>query len=331
MKAAVCREWGGPGVLQVEDRPIPALSPNDIRVSVRSAGIAFQDTLLIAGKYQTRPPFPVCPGNEICAQVEECGTAVSGLKPGDRILALLPSGGYAEQAVLPEGAAVRIASDIEDNDAGVLGMAYGTAYQGLVDRAQLKAGEFLLVRGAGGGVGVGLAAVQIGAALGARVIAVASSKARRERALAAGAHHTIDSADPDFRDAVFAITGNQGIGVIFDTVGSHFKEQVLRCIGRRGRVLIVGFAGGEIPQIPAHYILNKVCSVIGVTWGYSMFLSEPAYYRAVLQAVVAMYQAGAIKPHITRIVSLSGAREALLDLIANRLDGRAVIAMDRSH
>jgi NADPH2:quinone reductase len=329
MKAAVCREWGGPGVLQVEERPTPALSPNEVRVIVKSAGIAFQDTLLIAGKYQTRPPFPVCPGNEICAEVAECGTDVSGLKPGDQIIALLPSGGYAEQAVLPEGAAVKIASDIAHHDAGVLGMAYGTAYQGLVDRAQVKAGEFLLVRGAGGGVG--LAAVQIGAALGARVIAVASSKTRRERAIAAGAQYVVDSAQPHVRDAVFAITGDRGADVIVDTVGSDFKEQVLRCIGLHGRILIVGFAGGEIPQIPAHTILNKVCSVIGVSWGYSVFLNEPAYYRTVLQAVVAMYQAGAIKPHIGRVVSLSGAREALADLIANRLDGRAVIAMDRSH
>ncbi|HVR55349.1 MAG TPA: NADPH:quinone oxidoreductase family protein [Pseudolabrys sp.] len=328
MKAAVCHEWGGPLVLHVEERPRPALSANEVRVAVRSAGIAFQDTLLIAGKYQTKPNFPVCPGNEICAEVEECGNGVRNLKPGDKIIALLPSGGYAEQAILAEGSAVKIASEIDDYDAGVLGMAYGTAYQALVGRAQLKAGEYLLVRGAGGGVG--LPAVQIGAALGARVIAVASSKGRRERAMASGAHHAIDSAEPNFRDAVFSLTGGQGADVILDTVGREFREQVLRCVRRRGRILIVGFAGGEIPQIPAHYILNKLCSVIGVSWGYSVFLDEPANYRATLEAIVAMYEAGAIKPNISRIVSLSGVREVLADIIANRLDGRAVIAIDRS-
>jgi NADPH2:quinone reductase len=326
MKAAICRTWGPPSVLTVEEVTSPALLPTTVRIKVHAAEVGFQDVLMIAGKYQSKPDFPFIPGNEVSGKVLECGSEATAYKPGDRVLALVTHGGYAEQVVAPEAAVVKLPSEVDFVSAAVLGMAYGTAFNGLVDRAQLAPGETLLVRGAGSGVG--LAAVDLARELGATIVAAASSNEKRSTAAKAGAHHVINTSVEDLRTRVMEITAGKGADVIFDPIGADFKQSCLRCIARKGRILVVGFAGGEIPAIPANYLILKYCSILGVNWGPFYGASEPQRFREVLGELLRMCASGKIHPGIGHTYPLERVSDALTLLASRKAVGRIALICD---
>lgn len=326
MKAFVCRQWGDPSVLRYEDIAPPPLRPGNIRVEVHAADIGFHDVLMLAGKYQVKPPFPFIPGAGVAGIVRECGESLRHLAVGDRVVARLPAGGFAEEAIVPAGAAVKVPDTVGFSEAVVLSAPYSTAYQGLVDRGNIVPGEVLLVRGAGGGVG--RAAVVIGHAMGAVVIAAASSAEKLDEARLASADYLINTSVEDVRGRVLEITEGRGADVIFDPVGADFKQACLRSIARRGRILIVGFAGGEIPEIPAHYVLNKFCAVIGVYWGYSE--KEAAHYQEILAEVLRMRSEGRIPALPIRTIGPERVISALNALSSRSSVGSTVMAFDRT-
>ncbi|SPP98101.1 NADPH:quinone oxidoreductase family protein [Bradyrhizobium vignae] len=316
MKGFVCRQSGEPSVLEYEEVPSRPLDAGEIRIEVRAADAGFHDTLMIAGRYQRKPAFPFIPGEGVAGTVRECGESASGHAVGDRVVARLPSGGgFAEEAIVLAGAAITIPEVVSFAEAAVLSASYATAYQGLVDRAQVCRGEVLLVRGAAGGVG--RAAVEIGYALGALVIAAASSPEKLSIARRAGASHLINTTTEDVRGRVLEITEGRGADVIFDTVGTDFKQACLRCVARRGRILVVGFAGGEIPLIPAHYMINKFCAVLGVAMSYATFEKEPAHYRQVIGEVLRMRANARIGPLLVNTVG-AGQLVAALGALSSR-------------
>jgi NADPH2:quinone reductase len=279
---------------------------------------------MVGGKYQTRPSFPFCPGNVVTGTVDECGAGVNEFSIGDRVLAVLPYGGYAEQAVAGEETVVSVPDSVSFADAAALGMGHATAYLGLVDRGSLAAGEVLLVRGAGGGLGH--AAVELGQRLGAVVIATGSSSAKLEVAAESGALHLINPLIDDLRTRVLDITAGRGVDVIFDPVGSDFTQSCLRTIGWRGRILVVGFAGGEIPAIPSQYVLNKFCSIIGVSWGNYFCQREPGRFRSILQQILEMCAAGCFRRPAARIVPYHEAVSVLREIALRSSMGRSVMS-----
>lgn len=323
MKAIVCREWGHPSVLRLEDIAVPPVSSAEVRIRVRAADVAFQHVLMVAGKYQALPDFPFVPGDVVAGEIDACGDGVDGYQVGERVLAVIPAGGYAEQAIATADALVRIPGGVSDAEAVVIGMTYATAHVGLIDRALRARGEALLVRGAGGGVG--RAAVELGRLLGAMVISAVSTPEKHAAAIAAGAAHVIDTTSEDVRNRVLELTGGSGADVIFDTVGSDFKQSCLRAIGRNGRILIVGFAGGEIPDIPASYILNKNCAVIGVNWGNSVRRDEPARFRRVLTDLLDLCAQQLIRPQVTRVIGPNEILSALGAISTRASVGRTVL------
>jgi NADPH2:quinone reductase len=324
MKAIVCRDWGDPCVLRLEDIDTPRVSNGHVLVLVRAADVAFQHVLMVAGKYQTRPDLPFVPGDVIAGEISVCGEDVDGYQIGDRVLALVPAGGYAEQAVASQHGMAKIPEPVSDAEAVVIGMTYATAHTGLIGRARLRSGDVLLVRGAAGGVG--RAAVELGRVLGATVIAATSTAAKAAIAAEAGAHHVIDTTNEDVRARVLDLTGGHGADVIFDTVGADFKQSCLRTIARDGRILIVGFAGGEVPEIPASYILNKNCTVMGVNWGNSVWRNDPVRFRQVLAELMTLCAQRRIRPLISEMIKPTEIASALSALSGRASVGRTVLS-----
>lgn len=327
MKAFFCHGWGDASTLRFEPFPVRPLQRGEVRIDVGAADIGFQDALMIAGKYQLKPAFPFVPGNVAAGRVSESADGAIDLKAGDRVVALMPYGAFSQQVILPAASAVKLPDAVAFDEAAVLAMPYATAYQGLVDRAQLQPKDVLLVRGAAGGVG--LAAVELGRALGATVIAAASSRQKLAVCAAAGADHLVNTSDDDVRERVLSLTTGRGADVIFDTLGTDFKNVCLRSIARRGRILIVGFAGGEIPAIPANYVLMKLCAILGVGWGYSVFEKEPAHYREVLSSLLTMRAAGRIAPRALKRVGPDGLQGALLSMTSRAASGRSVLVFEQ--
>lgn len=323
MKAIICQQWGDPSALTYEEVSSQPLAPGHVRIAVHAADVGYQDVVMVAGKYALKPQLPFTPGNVVSGVIRECGDDVTDHAAGDRVLALLPFGGFTEEVVVPAQSAVAIQDAVSLPDAAALGIAYGTAYQGLVERARITPGEVLLVRGAAGGVG--RAAVELGHTLGAVVIAAASSPDKLNAARRAGADHLIDTSSEMVRDRVLEITDGRGADVIFDPVGADFKQACLRSIARKGRILIVGFAGGEIPSIPAHYILNKYCAVLGVAWGFSVFEKEPSDYRKVLTDLLNMRAKNQITPLISNTIRPEQISSALRGLSSRSSIGRTVV------
>lgn len=326
MKAFHCHRWGGPEALVFENIMLQPAAADQIRVDVLAADMGYQDLLILAGQYMVKPALPFSPGNVVAGIVSETGTTQRHAV-GDRVLALLPYGGYSETVLVPAEAAVPLPDTVEFDEAAAFGIAHATAYQALVDAAELRPGEVLLVRGASGGVG--RAAIEIGRALGAAVIAAASSPEKLQSAAAAGAQYLVDIQAENLRDRTMELTGGRGADVILDTVGSDFREACLRSIARKGRILIVGFAGGEIPQIPAHYILNKYCSVRGVAWGFSVFEREPKDYIRILSSVLELRKSGQIARPLINTVPPEGVVTALQALQSRSSIGRSVIDFRR--
>ena len=326
MLAVVCRALTGLDGLGIEELPAPEPGPDEVRIRVQAAGLNFADTLIVKGQYQERPPLPFVPGMEIAGTIDACGGRVVGLAPGERILATLQHGGFAEAAVAAADDVVRLPDGVDGVTAASMPIAYGTAYGALCWSGRLQAGETLMVHGAGGGVG--LAAVECGHVLGAKVIATARGAAHLDAASAHGADHLIDTAAEDVRERVLELTGGRGVDVIFDPIGGELFTASLRAIAWEGRILVIGFASGEIPQIPANRLLLKNAGAIGFYWG-SYRRRDPTRVRAAFDQLLRWCAEGRIRPHASDVLPLAKAREALELLLTRRSTGKVVLRMDQ--
>jgi NADPH2:quinone reductase len=324
MKAIVCRAFGPPSDLTVEEVPRPAPTATGVTIAIHRAGLNFPDVLMVQGKYQVKPPFPFTPGAEVAGVVTAVGHDVVKFGPGDRVLALCSTGGFAEEVTAEQAMTFKISDAMSFADAAGFGLTYGTTYHALVDRAKLRPGETLLVLGAGGGVGT--AAVQLGAALGATVIAAAGSPTKLAAAKAAGAHETLDYTTEKLADRVKALTNGKGVDVVYDAVGGDMFDASLRCIAWEGRLLIIGFASGRIPEIPANRLLLKGCSAVGVFWG-AFAAHDPQANERNFEELMRMYGQGLLHPTIGATYALEDAARAIADLEDRKIVGKALICV----
>ncbi len=324
MKALVCSEFGPIGQLRVQDVAPPALGERAVRIRVQACGINFPDILLVEGKYQVRPPLPFYPGGEVAGTISEVGAGVTGLKVGQRVMATIFWGGLAEEAVVPAKAIVPVPDEMDMLRAAVFQGGHTTSYHALKQRGTLKSGETLLVLGAGGGVG--MAAMQLGRAMGARVIGVVSSARKAEALRAEGFADLIDLGQEDLRKAVGRLTGGEGVDVVFDPVGGELFGQACRTARRNGRILIVGFASGQIGQYATNLALLKENAVIGVNY-MSFFEHERAEVERNFAELMEIYRCGAIKPRIDRVFTLDQAVEALAAVADRSAIGKIVVAI----
>lgn len=329
MKAVVCRELGLDKAAVEEVAP-PKLTDTGVRIAVHSIGVSFANLLVMEGKHQNKHAPPFTPGTEVAGIVMACGPKATLFKPGDRVVAGVKTGGFAEQVVAPEETVFRLPEKVSFDAAVQFPTIYATAYGALAWRASLQAGEVLLVHGAAGGSG--LAAIEIGRRLGARVIATAGSAAKVQAALDHGADVAINYKDEDFRDRVLALTDGRGADVIFDPVGGKTFDDSLRCIAPEGRIIPMGFAGGTIPQIPANIVLVKNITVIGLYWGYYMgWARQPALpgtaekVRAAFDQLLAWTAEGHLQPHTWRTYPMAEFRQALSAVSSREVIGRVVL------
>ena len=322
MKAVLCKAFGPAEDLVLEDVASPTIKKNEILLDVHAAGVNFPDTLIIEGKYQFKPPFPFSPGGEAAGVVAEVGEKVSHLKPGDRVMALTGWGSFAEQVAVPGYNVLPMPDAMDYATAAAFSMTYGTSMHALKQRANLQAGETLLVLGASGGVG--LAAVEIGKAMGARVIAAASSAEKLEVAKNAGADELINYSETSLKDAVRKLTNGQGLDVIYDPVGGDLFDEAVRTLNWRGRLLVVGFASGRIPELPINLTLLKGASVVGVFWG-AFTQREPEANLANFQELFAMYAKGQIKPLVSQTYGLEDYAAAINALGQRKAVGKVVV------
>ncbi len=325
MKAVVCKAYGPPSSLVVEEVASPEPSAGEVLIAVAAAGVNFPDTLIIEGKYQFKPPPPFTPGGEIAGVVTKLGAGVTSVKVGDRVVALMPFGGYAEEAVVSPQQLVKVPDGVDLAVAAALLTAYGTTHYALKERAALRAGETLLVLGAAGGVG--LAAVELGKRAGARVIAVASSDEKLEICRAAGADVLINYGRDDLRQKLREVAPS-GVDVVYDAVGGPHSEIAIRSMAWNGRHLVIGFAAGEIPKIPLNLTLLKSCSIVGVFWG-AWLMREPDAARALHEELLGWVADGSVRPRISQRYALEEAAKALEDIHARKVTGKAVIVTGR--
>jgi NADPH:quinone reductase len=323
MKAIRCREWGTPDILRLEEAESASLEPHQVRIRVRAAGLNFADTLMVAGGYQVKPPFPFTPGLEAAGEIVELGGAVDGLQVGQRALAVLRfGGGYAEEIVLDAAAVVPIPAAMDFVTAAAFPVAYGTSHFALTHRGHLRPGETLLVLGAAGGVG--LTAVEIGKAMGARVIAAAGGAEKLAVARSRGADELIDYTYESIRDRVRAVTDGKGADVVYDPVGGDAFDQALRAVNWEARMLVIGFAAGRIQAVPANLILVKNISVIGVVWG-AQAERDPVLISRNLAELLRWWEAGRLKPMVAKVFSLAEAAGAMTALLSRRYAGKIVL------
>jgi NADPH2:quinone reductase len=321
MRAVVCREFGPPERLVVEERKAPVAGVGQVVIDVRAAGVNFVDTLFIRGAYQIKPEPPFVPGSEVAGVVSAVGENVEGVVVGQRAIAMCGLGGFAEQVVVVPGQLLPLPEALDFARAAALTQSYATALYALEDRAEIAAGEWLLVLGAAGGVG--LAAIDVAAARGARVIAAASSEAKRALCLEAGAVAVIDYERDDLKQRARELSGG-GVDVVFDPVGGEHAEAALRALGWRGRYLVIGFAAGDIPRLPLNQVLLNTRSVLGVDWG-AMTIREPQRNRALVERLVEGIASRRLHPPAPREYPLERAADALADLAARRIAGKAVL------
>jgi NADPH2:quinone reductase len=322
MKAIVCKAWGLPETLVVEDLPDVEPGAGQVAIDIQAAGVNFPDVLIIQNKYQFKPELPFTPGSELAGTVRALGAGVSHLKVGDKVIAFTGQGAFAQQIVVPAAAVMPMPPGMDFDTAAAITLTYGTSHHAVVDRAQLKAGETMLVLGAAGGVG--LAAIEIGKALGARVIAAASTDEKLEICKLHGADATINYSTQDLREAIKAATDGKGPDVIYDPVGGIYAEPAFRSIGWRGRYLVVGFANGEIPKLPLNLTLLKGASLVGVFWG-DFAKREPKANLNAMRELMGWMAEGKIKPRISGRYKLADTPLALQDMAARKVTGKIVI------
>ncbi|HZW13595.1 MAG TPA: NADPH:quinone oxidoreductase family protein [Noviherbaspirillum sp.] len=322
MKAILCKSWGLPDTLVVEELPDVVPGPGEVAIDVQAAGVNFPDVLIIQNKYQFKPELPFTPGSELAGVIRSVGEGITQFKPGDKVLAFVSQGAFAQQIAVPAKMLMPMPPGLDFDTAAAVTLTYGTSHHAVVDRAQLKAGETMLVLGAAGGVG--LAAIEIGKALGARVIAAASSDEKLAVCKQHGADATINYSTQDLREAVKEATGGKGPDVIYDPVGGIYAEPAFRSIAWRGRYLVIGFANGDIPKLPLNLPLLKGASIVGVFWG-EFAKREPKANMAAMRELMTWMAEGKIKPHISGRYALADTPRALNDMAARKVTGKVVI------
>jgi NADPH2:quinone reductase len=322
VKAILCTRFGTPTDLVFADLDEPAAGPGEVVAAVKAVGLNFYDTLIVAGRYQKQPPLPFSPGGEFAGVIESVGPVVSGFAPGDRVIGYISYGAARERVAVPVDKLIKLDVDLAFDRAAALTIIYGTAIHALRDRAHLKRGETLAVLGAAGGVG--LAAVELGKLMGARVIACASTDDKLAFARTHGADETVNYATDDLRDALKRLGGEHGIDVIFDPIGDRYSEAALRAIAWDGRHLVVGFAAGAIPKIPLNLTLLKGCAVLGVYFG-DWVRREPQAYRTTILELARLAADGKISCHVDRVYPLAEFPQALLSLSERRAMGKVIV------
>ena len=327
MKAVLCKAWGLPDTLVVEDVPTPQPKAGEVLIKIAAASVNYPDVLMIQKKYQVQPELPFIPGSEVAGTVAALGEGVTNVKLGDRVIAFVGLGGFAEQVVAKAAGLIPIPPELDDATAAGFTLVYGTSHPAVIDRGELKAGQTMLVLGAAGGVG--LAAVEIGKVLGAKVIAAASTDEKLAVCKAHGADVLINYSTQDLRAAVKEATGGLGPDVIYDPVGGIYAEPAFRSIGWRGRYLVVGFANGEIPRLPANLMLLKGASMVGVFWGDHV-RRDPKANAAAMREMMGWVAEGKLKPLVSARYSLADTAKAFEALAARQATGKIVIEPGRA-
>jgi len=325
MKAVLCKTYGPPESLVLED--VEPLKPGrgQVVIGVKACGVNFPDTLIIQGKYQFKPPMPFSPGSEVAGVVKEIGAGIEHVKVGDHVIAFTGHGGFAEEVLAEAAQLIPMPKGMDFTIASAFVLTYGTSHYALKDRAQLKPGETLLVLGAAGGVG--LAAVEIGKVMGARVIAAASSDEKLEVCKQHGADEVINYSSEDLRERLKELTSGEGVDVVYDPLGGNYSEAALRGMAWGGRFLVIGFTTGEIPRIPLNLTLLKGCSIVGVFWG-SFTARDPKRSQEHLQELLTWFETGKIKPLISATYPLSRAANALNDMMNRKVQGKVVLLIN---
>ncbi len=321
MRAVVCNAFGPPDSLIVAERPAPVAGPGEVRIKVAAAGLNFADTLIVQGRYQVKPPLPFTPGFEAAGTILAAGPGVTGFAPGERVIAVPEHGCFAEELACPASAVIKLPEGMDFATGAAFPVAYGTAHAALDFRARLQPGETLLVLGAAGGVG--LAAVEIGKAMGATVIAAARGAAKLALARAHGADHVIDYDTENLKVAVRNRIG-RGVDVVFDPVGGELFDVALRLLEWEGRLVVVGFAAGGIPQAPANILLIKNVAVLGLYWG-QYWKKAPDKVRDSFAQLFAWWRDGKLKPLVSARYKLDQVAQALGALIERRATGKVVL------
>jgi len=322
MKAVLCKAYGPPETLVVEEVAPPKVDEESVLIEVHAAGVNFADTLIIQNKYQMKPPLPFSPGSEVAGVALKVGARVENVRVGDRIMAITGWGGYAEQAVGHRSTVYPIPQNVDMVQAAGIPTVYGTSYYALKQRGGLRPGETLLVLGATGGVG--LTAVELGKRMGARVIAAGGSDEKLKIAAEYGADHLINYREKTIKEQVKALTEGKGADVIYDAVGGDAFDQAMGCINWNGRLLIVGFASGRIPQVAVHRIMNKGCQIVGVLWGATL-LKEPEVNRRNFEEMLDGFSQGKLRPCVSNVLPMARAAEALGLLLDRKSIGKVVL------
>jgi len=325
MKAVLAKAFGPLEQLVLEDLPPKNAGPGEVAITVRACGVNFFDALIVQGKYQSRPPLPFSPGGEVAGVVRGVGAGVSGFADGTRVLAFTGHGGYAGEVIVDAASVVALPEQMDFVTAAGFPITYATSCHALKDRGQLRSGETLLVLGAAGGVG--LAAVEVGNILGARVIACASSDEKLALAREHGADALINYAASDLRERIREVTAGKGVDVVYDPVGGGYAEPALRSLAAGGRYLVIGFASGEIPKIALNLLLLKVVSLVGVFWG-AFAKAQPQRNAANLAELFRWYTQGRLRPHVSATFPLERYRDALDAVMQRKVLGKAVLVVD---
>lgn len=321
MKALLCKELGHPTQMVLEEVPSPTPKKNEVLITVKACSVNFPDTLMVQGLYQFKPELPFAPGSDVAGVVKAVGEGVKHLNVGDDVFGLVQTGGFAEEAIIPANSAFPKPPMMDYKQAASFMMAYGTSYYALKDRANLKEGETLLVLGASGGVG--LAAVELGKLMGAKVIAAASTADKLALCKEYGADEIINYKEEDLKARVKELTGGKGANVVYDPVGGDYTEAALRATAWEGRFLIIGFPAG-IAKIPMNLPLLKGCQIVGVFWGSFAMRNASANMQNTME-IIQMFGKGQLKPHIHGVYSLENGAQALVDMMDRKVKGKVII------
>jgi NADPH:quinone reductase len=322
VKAILCQRFGTPDDLVIADVPDPVAGPGEVVARVVAVGLNFFDTLIIAGKYQTKPPFPFSPGGEFAGVIESVGPGVTGFSPGDRVMGYTNFNAARERTAVAADQIVKLSADLDFDRAAALTITYGTTYYALEHRASIRPNETLAVLGASGGVG--LAAVELGRIMGARVIACASTDDKLDFARSHGAHEVVNYEKEDLRSALKRLGGEHGIDVVFDPVGGPYSEPAVRSLAWDGRHLVVGFAAGEIPKLPLNLVLLKGCAVLGVFWG-GWVRRDKDRYKAAIDQLAHWAAEGKLSCHVQQVYALAETPTALKALADRKVMGKLVV------
>ena len=325
MRAIVCEAWGDPDTLKLGELPKLEMGTGQVRIRMRAAGVNFADTVLVRGHYQEKPDLPFAPGLEGAGEILEVADDVTDFQPGDQVMAVVSTGGFAEEAVCNAATVFAMPKGMDAATAAAFPVAYGTSHLALVHRANLQASETVLVLGAGGGVG--LTAIECAKAIGATVIAAASSADKLALAQGRGADHLINYIEDDLRATIRKLTDGKGVDVVYDPVGGDLAQAAMRSMAWCGRFLVIGFASGDVPQFPGNYLLVKNISIMGVYWG-AYRTQEPEVFRDGFAELARWWEEGKLKPHISQVFPLADVPKALAMLEGRQSTGRLVIDID---